>query len=161
MAPLNNNFPQNQGGYNPMYGNPRSMNNGNQMDIYRQQQANLANLGNQNGQMPTQNGARNYIPGRMVANEQEIMAGEVPMDGSLSLFLQNDLRCIYAKQWNSNGTIDTVRYVLDIPAPQEQPNAAITNEVAAAIMERLDKIEKALKQKKYPNNKKGKVDNNA
>lgn len=164
MAPFNNNpgngmYPGGQMGYDPTYGQPRRPNNA---DIYRQQQANLASLGNnQPMQSLQQNVQPSYMPGRIVSGVDEIKVNEVPMDGSLALFPQNDLSCIYAKQWSSDGTINTVRYILDIPAPSAKQSTTITDEVATAIMERLDKIEKALKPKKQWNNNKGKVDKNA
>ena len=51
------------------------------------------------------------IPGRLVNNLDEITPQEVPMDGSVSLFPQNDYSAIYAKTWTKDGTIATVKYV--------------------------------------------------
>ena len=45
------------------------------------------------------------IPGRLVNNLDEITPQEVPMDGSVSLFPQNDYSAIYAKTWTKDGTI--------------------------------------------------------
>lgn len=64
------------------------------------------------------------IPGRLVANADEIMPQEVPMDGSVSLFPQNDYSCIYAKTWTKEGTIATVKFIPEQPQngePQKSP----------------------------------------
>lgn len=76
------------------------------------------------------------IPGRLVANADEIMPQEVPMDGSVSLFPQNDYSCIYAKTWTKEGTIATVRFIPEQPQngePQKSP-----------LEMRLDSIEQKL-----------------
>lgn len=73
------------------------------------------------------------IPGRIVNNLDEITPQEVPMDGSVSLFPQNDYSAIYAKTWTKDGTIATVKYV------PEQPQAAVPQK--SPIEERLDKID--------------------
>ena len=72
------------------------------------------------------------IPGRLVSNLDEITPQEVPMDGSVSLFPQQDYSAIYAKTWTKDGTIATVKFVPEQPqaAPQKSP-----------IEERLDKID--------------------
>lgn len=59
------------------------------------------------------------LPGRMVDKGEDIMVGEVPTDGSLGLFPQKDGSCIYAKSWNSDGTIRTMKFV-----PMEQDDSA-------------------------------------
>lgn len=96
-------------------------------------------------------------PGRMVTCEEEIKASEIPMDGTISLFLQSDYQKVIAKAWNSNGGIDTVRYVLE-----RVPNQTPENDFQTQMLNRLDKIETALstlssksnyrpKQNKYNN----------
>lgn len=76
------------------------------------------------------------IPGRQVANADEITPQEVPMDGSVSLFPQQDYSCIYAKTWTKEGTIATMKFV------PEQPQAA--TEQKSPLEERLDRIEQKL-----------------
>lgn len=76
---------------------------------------------------------RPSIPGRPVNNLDEITPQEVPMDGSVSLFPQNDYSAIYAKTWTKDGTIATVKYV------PEQPQAAVPQK--SPIEEHLDKID--------------------
>lgn len=81
--------------------------------------------------------SRPYIPGRMINSIEEVMPNEVPMDGNISLFVKNDYSSIYAKAWNSDGTITTVRFV-------REDNSERKDEPFAKIMERLDNIEKSI-----------------
>lgn len=76
------------------------------------------------------------IPGRPIANADEITPQEVPMDGSVSLFPQQDYSCIYAKTWTKEGTIATMKFV------PEQPQAA--TEQKSPLEERLDRIDQKL-----------------
>ena len=76
------------------------------------------------------------IPGRVVNNLDEITPQEVLMDGSVSLFPQNDYSAIYAKTWTKDGTIATVKFV------PEQPQAA--TEQKSPLEERLDRIDQKL-----------------
>lgn len=76
------------------------------------------------------------LPGRQVANADEITPQEVPMDGSVSLFPQQDYSCIYAKTWTKEGTIATLKFV------PEQPQA--TTEQKSPLEERLDRIDQRL-----------------
>ncbi len=87
------------------------------------------------------------IPGRVVKNPNEIRPNDVPMDGSPSYFPTDDGNYIFAKCWNSDGTIRTVRYGRIDEAIQESEA-----DVSKAILDRLDRIEKALSQnqKKAP-----------
>ena len=59
----------------------------------------------------------NYISSRLIKSLDEITPQEVPMDGSVSLFPMEDYSCVYAKAWNRDGTIRTVKYV---PEKQEE-----------------------------------------
>lgn len=63
------------------------------------------------------------IPGRLVANADEITPQEVPMDGSVSLFPQNDYSAIYAKTWTKDGTIATMKF---IPEQSQAPHIPLT-----------------------------------
>lgn len=90
--------------------------------------------GNQNGFMTRS--AYQILPGRVVNNSDEITPQEVPMDGSVSLFPQNDYSCIYAKTWTKEGTIATLKFV------PEQPQA--TTEQKSPLEERLDRIDQRL-----------------
>lgn len=91
---------------------------------------------------PQQQYQQNILVGRSVYNIEDVSAQEVSMNG-INLFPANDMSCIYVKQWNSQGTIDTVRYIKETPAvdieqSEEQPD------YMAIILQRLDNIEKSL-----------------
>lgn len=86
------------------------------------------------------------IPSRMISSLDEVKPNDVPMDGTPSLFLANDYSCIFAKAWNQQGGIDTIKYVPDIP--KQQPTQ---DPFQVAVMERLDKIEGMLNRKPYYN----------
>lgn len=88
------------------------------------------------------------IPGRLVNNLDEITPQEVPMDGSVSLFPQNDYSAIYAKTWTKDGTIATVKYVPE--QPQMEPQKSPLEERLDRIDQRFDKLEKMLSNRNKP-----------
>lgn len=83
------------------------------------------------------------LSGRQVKSQSEIMPNEVSMDGSISLFPMSDYSAIYAKQWNSDGTINTVKFVPESTETTEKIDPM------AQITERLDRIEKMLAKSQY------------
>lgn len=89
-----------------------------------------------------------YLPGRVITNPDEVTPQEVPMDGSVALFLMKDYSAIYAKAWNNNGTITPVKYVPDPTAQQAMAGFNFQQEV----INRLDQIERRLNTRK-PNYK--------
>ena len=89
---------------------------------------------NQNGFITRPN--YQVLSGRVINNADEITPQEVPMDGSVSLFPQQDYSCIYAKTWTKEGTIATLKFV------PEQPQAA--TEQKSPLEERLDRIDQRL-----------------
>lgn len=125
-----------------MYGNPYNPYLTNQMNgMFPQNNPGFTPPTPQNFQNPVPNMQPPSIRGRLVQSVEEIRPNEVPMDGSVSYFPQSDLSCIYAKQWQPNGTIATQRYVLDIPKqPDAQPEQNSMNE----ILEKLSNIQQRL-----------------
>lgn len=83
------------------------------------------------------------IPGRFVANADEITPQEVPMDGSVSLFPQNDYSCIYAKTWTKEGTIATMKFVPEQPQNAEQQKSPLEIRLDS-IDQRLEALDKKL-----------------
>lgn len=82
----------------------------------------------------------NYLQGRIVGNEQEIVSGEVPNDGSFAVFVKDDLKTIWAKAWMGDGLIHTNVYQkVEEDAPEKQHNDQ--NLVFQTILEKLDSIE--------------------
>lgn len=80
------------------------------------------------------------IVGRVVPNQNDIKANEVPMDGTPGVFPQNDGSCIYVKQWNSNGTISTYKYVRE----QNIENNSNGNITLIDIKSQLDDMQQML-----------------
>ena len=92
------------------------------------------------------------INGRVIGNVNEVTPNEVPMDGNISLFPMNDYSCIYAKMWNTDGTIQTIKFMPVVDNVQEASQAKqLTDEHYNNIVERLDKIEQMLAIQKKSN----------
>lgn len=79
----------------------------------------------QYGQQP-QMPQRQFFPqqppsliGKMVSAQTDIMPGDVPMNGNPCFFPMQDGSAIFAKVWNSDGTISTMKFVPEAPAPKE------------------------------------------
>lgn len=88
--------------------------------------------------------------GKMINSPDEIVANDVPMDGSIALFMMRDLSAIYAKAWNSNGSIDTVRYTPDkTPQQAAQSQDIDMDQFQQEVFQRLDDIKKAVTRKPY------------
>lgn len=81
------------------------------------------------------------IPARQINSVNDIKPNDVPMDGTISLFLMSDCSCIIAKQWNSRGTIDDVCFV---PEPKNQEQTSQNSDILNTVLERLDNIESML-----------------
>lgn len=93
------------------------------------------------------------LPGKIINTESDIAANEVPSDGSVGLYLCKDLSCLYAKAWNNNGQIDTVKFVREEPTRQLTP----VEELEQKMNDRFDKLEKMIINK--GGNKNGKFNN--
>lgn len=98
---------------------------------------------NQMMQSQTTNQQTPSLLGRMVGTETDIVPNEVPMDGNVGFFVQNDLKRIYAKSWGRDGNIYTNVYELVTPGT---PETTETQNGFDLILERLDKIEQSLKR---------------
>lgn len=106
----------------------------------------------QNNMINNQPQQRVPIAGRMIGNVSEIVPNEVPMDGSVSFFPQSDYSCIYAKKWNTDGTIQTVKFVPAVEPDKSQETSLndirdFNKDLATDIeniSNRLEKIEKLL-----------------
>lgn len=82
------------------------------------------------------------LNGRIIDDVSTVGPNEVSMDGSVSLFPKRDMSEIYAKQWQSDGTIKTVRFV---PFIDETSNSTSNTEKAKnganeVIIARLDEL---------------------
>lgn len=122
------------------------------------------------GRSPGYSGFNNYsrpvptLQGRIVHQVEEITPQEVPMDGSVGLFPQNDYSCIYAKQWTKDGNIQTVRYVPEQVTPVQTDQKTPLEEHLDRIEEKLEALDKKLNRQKnyqkrpYPKKKEGEHD---
>lgn len=77
--------------------------------------------------------------GRIVRNEQDIFPNEVPNNGNIAVFVQEDLNTIFLKTWGRSGLIDTNVYQLVTNDPQQNAQNPFDQ-----IMVRLDAIENFL-----------------
>lgn len=84
------------------------------------------------------------LTGRMVASPDEITPHDVPMNGQAAYFPSNDGSVIYAKAWNQDGSIATVRYVAE--AAEETPSQPTLFDIA----NQLQNIEDLLNAKPKP-----------
>lgn len=83
---------------------------------------------------------RPSLSGRPVNDINEVMASEVPMDGSSSVFpLQNGSK-VYVKSWAPDGTIKTLTYVLEEQSVIESKPDPISD----LINRRFDSLEELL-----------------
>lgn len=65
------------------------------------------------------------LPGFFVEREDEIMAGDVPMDGSISYFPSRDLTHIYVRQWSQQGVLERLTYAIVRPEQEQQQRSQI------------------------------------
>lgn len=119
-----------------------------QQQIRLQQQIDQMYPQYQQQQMPQmqQSGA---INGRVVDSIDSVMANEVPMTGEVALFPTRDMQSIYAKQWQSDGTIKTVRYALindmeNMSSDNKEQAQSLSDSLTEGIMERLNSIEQKI-----------------
>lgn len=127
---------------NPNYGRFDSAMMGGSPNTYGQFSSQPANT-YQNSGMVRPEPKQEVLPvvGRFVQNDQEIKPNEVPMDGTYSVFVRNDLNEVYIKTWGGDGMIHGQTYV---PAPTAAQNWQENPDPFALIMARLDSIEQTL-----------------
>lgn len=90
------------------------------------------------------------INGKFIQVVENITANDVPMNGEVALFPKQDMTEIYAKAWQSDGTIKTVVYkpvepVLDAQANNSTPTQEnslyeAVNNALGAISEKVDAL---------------------
>lgn len=83
----------------------------------------------------------NGLTGHVVASDAEIKPQDVPMNGNAAYFPAQDGSVIYAKAWNPNGSITTVRYVPQMDEKQEVPAVTLQD-----VMDQLNDIQDLLKK---------------
>ena len=87
------------------------------------------------------------LNGKTIQAPENVMANDVPMDGSVAFFPMNDLSAIYAKSWNPDGTIRTSVFkpVLEQDPKNVSPDAlkgkiGASEDVTAPFMDKLDEV---------------------
>lgn len=83
------------------------------------------------------------IMGHMVASHEEIKPNDVPMNGAAAYFPSQDGSVIYAKQWNPNGSITTVRYIPETVQQEDEQTPTL-----ADVINQLNNIEDLLRPKR-------------
>lgn len=84
------------------------------------------------------------LTGHLVASQDDIKPNDVPMNGQAAYFPSQDGKVIFAKAWNPDGSITTVRY---IPESAEEVQAQPT---LFDIANQLSNIETLLTEKPKP-----------
>ena len=87
------------------------------------------------------------INGKIVPSVENITANDVPMDGSVAFFPKQDMSEIYAKSWNSDGTIRTIVFkpVLNdmtnnLSHETEKMKFDLSDECTGAFMGKFDEL---------------------
>lgn len=93
-------------------------------------------------QMPVQQPG---IAGHLVGSHEEIKPQDVPMNGSAAYFPAQDGSVIYAKAWNPNGSITTVRYVPEANQAQDDVQAPTLFDVIDQLSDIQDMLKAAQK----------------
>lgn len=86
------------------------------------------------------------ITGRVISAFEEIAPNDVPMDGTTAYFPTKDGSTIFARAWNPNGSITTVRYAPVADSPEEDAGGP----TLADIVNQLNDIEDILTAKPKP-----------
>jgi len=161
MANYPSYYPNNQvPTYQPMYGQQYQNYQSYQPPFQQNmQQPQIMPTPQQVQQMPSN------LNGKVVPTVENITANDVPMDGSVAFFPKQDMSEIYAKSWNSDGTIKTVIYKPFIDNPnnlsqgEEKLKIGLSEDVTEAFMKRFDdiadRIEKLEKSMTSPVTKSG------
>lgn len=91
----------------------------------------------------TQTVPQQALHGRIVHSESEITPQEIVMDGTISIFPLADYSMIICKQWKSDGTIQTLRYIPKQDSEEHIVTSPI-DELKKHIDDRFDLIEASL-----------------
>lgn len=102
---------------------------------------------------------------RKIKSPDEIRPDEIPGNGDINLFLQDDLSVIYGKRWTNNGTVDNLRFVLESDDQKESGNSSSTSKLSINTDVFFEKISEMIDEKlsrfNFPNkNASSKTGNN-
>lgn len=82
---------------------------------------------------------------RNVQSEMDILPNEIPMNGQIAIFVQNDLKTIYAKTWANGQYLTNVYQLL---SPETEANQENNQNDTKLILERLNQLEETIKQQR-------------
>lgn len=100
------------------------------------------------------------MSGRVVADIKEIVPQEVPSDGTFGFFPMKDGSAIYAKTWNGDGTITTIRFAPVKDAPKEEEGGLTLLDISDQLSDIQDLLREAKKPAKATK-KKGSSDDSS
>lgn len=139
---------------NPAMNNPWFNNQGNNLQMVNEPARNTQTVPSDITPIPSinpnrQSTSRQTIPCGIVSNLDEIKPGEIPMDGGIGMFILNDLSEICIKRWNSDGKIDTRKYIEYVV---EESTASKSNTsvdmllqgLLDSVNERFERVEKMI-----------------
>lgn len=102
-------------------------------------------------QMPVQGMPQRMINGRMISDTKEIIPNEIPMDGSVTLFMLDDKSKIFSKRWNENGVVENEVYErvlaedsMNTTNCEEKTNYGAFDKLTSMILARIDELEKKI-----------------
>lgn len=83
------------------------------------------------------------IRARYIGSPEDIRLGEVPMDGSMPLFLMQDHSAVIGKYWDKDAQLKTVRYIRDISQESvpESQKTTVQTVIDPDISDRLGRLE--------------------
>ncbi|MCR5254612.1 MAG: hypothetical protein K6D96_01650 [Acetatifactor sp.] len=91
------------------------------------------------------------LPGKIVNDFNEIMANDVPMNGSYAFFIKGDLSEVQARAWSPDGRIVSVPFkaVLpvktnNLPSETKQADLGLSEDVTKAFMEQFEELKERL-----------------
>lgn len=94
------------------------------------------------GRSTTDNYQSDQVRARIVDSENDILAKEIPMDGTFSLFITRDMGRVYAKTWSATGLPQTIEYEpKKAEQNPQQPQQNQDSNILMAIFERIVNLE--------------------
>lgn len=99
---------------------------------------------------------QNYLPvlnGKIVESEEIVRATEIPFNG-FGVFPQADLKNVYLKTWNADGTTKIITY---IPIIEEAPKDDLLSEIKK-LSKKIDELKPSITPTSTPMKKRKGVD---
>lgn len=94
--------------------------------------------------LPTQQQVKTKIINRV----DDITPNDVPMDGTAGIFPLSDYSEIYVKQWKSDGTIKTVKFIPEQTVEDETPKRTELDDLKEYLDKKFEAISKSTSKPK-------------